>query len=256
MYSIRRTITEQNIVQILLNVTETLIIGAFMDKSDCIHLICTRFCSIHFIFSIVLVFFSSLSAGCLALLHSFRVCVSTFRWTYNNKVMVTDNGIPQLSSTTRVVITVDDINDHSPEFDQKFYKVQIPSNARVDQPLFQVRRLFNVVILIRLQPCHILGRFAAKQICLAPNRIYNIRNDNTGGVQLVNVGLESSFGRRKMAFGVGIWWSSANVLEKCTVDWISLLRIPYYIRLTKQTSKYRHFHLRVLIFFSSSKSQS
>lgn len=53
--------------------------------------------------------------------------------------MVIDNGIPQLSSTTRVVITVEDINDHSPEFDQKFFKVQISPNAKIDQPLFQVR---------------------------------------------------------------------------------------------------------------------
>lgn len=52
--------------------------------------------------------------------------------------MLTDNGIPQLSSTTRIVVTVDDINDHTPEFDQKFYKVQIPANAKVDQALFQV----------------------------------------------------------------------------------------------------------------------
>lgn len=52
--------------------------------------------------------------------------------------MLTDNGIPQLSSTTRIVVTVDDINDHSPDFDQKFYKVLIPSNAKVDQALFQV----------------------------------------------------------------------------------------------------------------------
>lgn len=57
--------------------------------------------------------------------------------------MVTDNGIPQLSSTTRIVITVDDINDHTPEFDQKFYKVQIPSNAKIDQALFQVNFLFH-----------------------------------------------------------------------------------------------------------------
>lgn len=52
--------------------------------------------------------------------------------------MLTDNGIPQLSSTTRIVVSVDDINDHSPEFDQKFYKVQIPANANIDQALFQV----------------------------------------------------------------------------------------------------------------------
>lgn len=52
--------------------------------------------------------------------------------------MLTDNGIPQLSSTTRIVVTVDDINDHAPEFDQKFYKVQIPANAKIEQALFQV----------------------------------------------------------------------------------------------------------------------
>lgn len=52
--------------------------------------------------------------------------------------MVIDNGIPQLSSTTRIIITVEDINDHGPEFDQKFFKVQIPANAKIDQPLFQV----------------------------------------------------------------------------------------------------------------------
>lgn len=54
-----------------------------------------------------------------------------------------DNGIPQLSSTTRVVIAVEDINDHAPEFDQKFYKVQIPATAKIDQPLFQVSLLLS-----------------------------------------------------------------------------------------------------------------
>lgn len=56
------------------------------------------------------------------------------------EILIADNGIPQLSSTTRVVVTVEDVNDHSPEFDQKFYKVQIPVNAIVDQPIFQVNR--------------------------------------------------------------------------------------------------------------------
>lgn len=54
-----------------------------------------------------------------------------------------DNGIPQLSSTTRIVITVDDINDHSPEFEQKFFKVLIPANAIIDQALFQVSHFSN-----------------------------------------------------------------------------------------------------------------
>ncbi|XP_021704618.1 fat-like cadherin-related tumor suppressor homolog isoform X2 [Aedes aegypti] len=53
------------------------------------------------------------------------------------EVLVMDNGAPQLSSTTRVVVQVEDVNDHSPEFDQKLYKVQIPANAKPDQSLFQ-----------------------------------------------------------------------------------------------------------------------
>lgn len=49
-----------------------------------------------------------------------------------------DNGRPPLSSTTRVVIEVADINDHGPEFEQKFYTVQIPASPATDKPLFQV----------------------------------------------------------------------------------------------------------------------
>ncbi|KAK1119814.1 hypothetical protein K0M31_012892 [Melipona bicolor] len=54
-------------------------------------------------------------------------------------VTVRDDGRPSLSSTTRVVIAVADINDHGPEFEQKFYTVQIPASPYTDKPLFQVR---------------------------------------------------------------------------------------------------------------------
>ncbi|XP_046394541.1 fat-like cadherin-related tumor suppressor homolog isoform X2 [Ischnura elegans] len=57
------------------------------------------------------------------------------------EVTVNDGGQPPLSSTTRVVITVDDINDHAPEFEQKFYKVKIPASMKDtlnDRPAFQV----------------------------------------------------------------------------------------------------------------------
>ncbi|XP_024879658.1 fat-like cadherin-related tumor suppressor homolog isoform X4 [Temnothorax curvispinosus] len=54
------------------------------------------------------------------------------------EVTVRDNGRPPLSSTTRVVIEVADINDHGPEFEQKFYTVQIPASPATDKPLFQV----------------------------------------------------------------------------------------------------------------------
>lgn len=53
--------------------------------------------------------------------------------------MLTDNGTPKLSSTTRVVITVADVNDNGPEFQQKFYKAQIPATAKIDDKLYQVR---------------------------------------------------------------------------------------------------------------------
>lgn len=49
-----------------------------------------------------------------------------------------DDGEPQLSSTTRVVINVEDVNDNAPEFDQKTYNVEVPSNAKLNQKLFQV----------------------------------------------------------------------------------------------------------------------
>jgi hypothetical protein len=56
----------------------------------------------------------------------------------SNQVMIMDDGEPQLSSTTRVVIKVEDVNDCAPEFDQKTYNVKVPSNAKLNQKLFQV----------------------------------------------------------------------------------------------------------------------
>lgn len=50
-----------------------------------------------------------------------------------------DDGRPPLSSTTRIVVEVADINDHGPEFEQKFYTVQIPATPSTDKPFFQVR---------------------------------------------------------------------------------------------------------------------
>ena len=57
-----------------------------------------------------------------------------------------DNGTPALSSTTRVVVTVEDVNDHAPECEQMFYKVTIPEATNLDMPLFQVRIVLVVVI--------------------------------------------------------------------------------------------------------------
>nr|CAD7395413.1 unnamed protein product [Timema poppensis] len=53
------------------------------------------------------------------------------------QVTISDNGEPPLSSTTRVVIAVEDVNDHAPQFKQNFYKVNIPESTNHDLPLFQ-----------------------------------------------------------------------------------------------------------------------
>lgn len=76
------------------------------------------------------------------------------------EVMVADNGTPELSSTTRVVIAVSDINDHGPEFDQKVYKVQIPATAQINQTLFQVSVccifLLICIIVFRLHGLNVM----------------------------------------------------------------------------------------------------
>lgn len=51
---------------------------------------------------------------------------------------MSDNGTPPLSSTTRVVVKVDDINDNGPEFEQAFYSVTIPATGNYDRAMFQV----------------------------------------------------------------------------------------------------------------------
>jgi hypothetical protein len=60
---------------------------------------------------------------------------------------VSDNGTPALSSTTRVVVAVADVNDNAPAFEQMYYKVTIPESSNLDVPLFQVRTvLFPVLV--------------------------------------------------------------------------------------------------------------
>ncbi|XP_011501552.1 PREDICTED: fat-like cadherin-related tumor suppressor homolog [Ceratosolen solmsi marchali] len=53
------------------------------------------------------------------------------------EVTIRDDGRPPLSSTTRVVVQVEDVNDHSPVFEEKFYIVQIPATPALDKTLFQ-----------------------------------------------------------------------------------------------------------------------
>ncbi|XP_076257504.1 FAT atypical cadherin kugelei isoform X3 [Rhynchophorus ferrugineus] len=53
------------------------------------------------------------------------------------EVMIADNGDPPLSSITRVVVKVEDINDNAPEFEQISYSVVIPSTGNYNRAMFQ-----------------------------------------------------------------------------------------------------------------------
>ncbi|XP_062134609.1 LOW QUALITY PROTEIN: fat-like cadherin-related tumor suppressor homolog [Drosophila sulfurigaster albostrigata] len=59
------------------------------------------------------------------------------------EVSISDNGSPSLTSTTRVVVSVLDINDNSPVFDQRVYKIQVPSTLKVNESIFQVHAIDN-----------------------------------------------------------------------------------------------------------------
>ncbi|XP_064544890.1 fat-like cadherin-related tumor suppressor homolog isoform X2 [Drosophila montana] len=59
------------------------------------------------------------------------------------EVSISDNGSPILTSTTRVVVSVLDINDNSPVFDQRVYKVQVPSTTNMNESIFQVHAIDN-----------------------------------------------------------------------------------------------------------------
>ena len=54
------------------------------------------------------------------------------------QVTVSDNGSPPLSSTTRVVVIVDDVNDNAPQFEQSFYHIVIPETQHHDSAVIQV----------------------------------------------------------------------------------------------------------------------
>ncbi|ELU08218.1 hypothetical protein CAPTEDRAFT_222745 [Capitella teleta] len=57
------------------------------------------------------------------------------------EVRISDNGVPSLSSTTRVVVKVTDVNDLAPQFTESVYRVRVPA---MPQPTDDVD-LFRVV---------------------------------------------------------------------------------------------------------------
>ncbi|KAM7357712.1 FAT atypical cadherin kugelei isoform 3-T4 [Cochliomyia hominivorax] len=61
------------------------------------------------------------------------------------EIYITDNGQPALYSTTRVVVLVEDVNDNAPQFDQRFYKVQVPSSIAMNVSITQIQATDNDV---------------------------------------------------------------------------------------------------------------
>jgi len=82
------------------------------------------------------------------------------------QVTVSDQGEPVLSSTTRVVVTVEDTNDHAPEFREKYLKAIIP--ALTDNSVFQVRdgknTLFSLSSAASQSPVNTIFQFFADQV--------------------------------------------------------------------------------------------
>lgn len=64
-------------------------------------------------------------------------------------VVATDNGFPPLSSTATVLVTIHDVNDNEPIFDQSFYNVSIGENEALRRCILKVDVLF-ISILVSL----------------------------------------------------------------------------------------------------------
>lgn len=76
--------------------------------------------------------------------------------------MVIDNGNPTLSSSTRVVVTVDDVNDNAPEFLERFYKIQIPATiiSHPESAVLQVLKfIFGNSTFSREKSCRNMSQY-------------------------------------------------------------------------------------------------
>lgn len=74
-------------------------------------------------------------------------------------IMAKDNGNPQLSSTATVLVTIHDVNDNEPIFDQSFYNVSVAENEAKGRCILKVslnyyRYCFTFLIyIIDVYPC-------------------------------------------------------------------------------------------------------
>lgn len=64
-------------------------------------------------------------------------------------VVATDNGFPPLSSSATVLVTIHDVNDNEPIFDQSFYNVSVPENEVVGRCILKVSFANNYYTFLR-----------------------------------------------------------------------------------------------------------
>lgn len=70
-------------------------------------------------------------------------------------VVATDGGTPRLSSSATVLVTIHDVNDNEPIFDQTFYNVTVPENEQIGHCILKVRcknLFFRACVSQRLIP--------------------------------------------------------------------------------------------------------
>lgn len=60
-------------------------------------------------------------------------------------VIATDNGFPPLSSSAIVLVTIHDVNDNEPIFDQSFYNVSVAENEAEGRCILKVRRILSSI---------------------------------------------------------------------------------------------------------------
>lgn len=58
-------------------------------------------------------------------------------------VVATDSGFPPLSSTAKVFVTIHDVNDNEPIFDQSFYNVSVVENEPIGRCILKVCRKYG-----------------------------------------------------------------------------------------------------------------
>lgn len=69
-------------------------------------------------------------------------------------VIATDNGFPPLSSSATVLVTIHDVNDNEPIFDQSFYNVSVAENETKGRCILKVIALYHILNIIMV--CYII----------------------------------------------------------------------------------------------------